>query len=337
MTNLETVAEKLSGLIGREILYYEEKSEKKAGIPFCEKPFERTAEDGTYTYFRFAFQGKVYIGVLQGVDGQTAALAALLPAHFENNEDKEGKLSKKQFLKKVLSGESTPTLVYQYTRKFSLLDTSCFALVIDVPKMLGETVSLVAQYGGNTLDEAFETDDGRCALIKFCTAHTEVGSADYAEFLAQFIKEELGIDVTIGVGPVVKDLNDLALSYQQSLGALRYASTFGVKDRVHSYQDFLLVKLLEEVPQGKLEEYFALLSQEGLREIFDDGELLTTAEEFLRNNLNVSEGARALYLHRNTLTYRLDKIERATGLNIRTFADATSFRVLSILYKLIGR
>ncbi|MGN0822616.1 MAG: PucR family transcriptional regulator, partial [Candidatus Gallimonas sp.] len=63
--------------------------------------------------------------------------------------------------------------------------------------------------------------------------------------------------------------------------------------------------------------------------------MLGTAEEFLENSLNVSETSRNLYMHRNTLTYRLDKIERITGLNIRKFSDAVSFRVISILYKLI--
>ena len=60
-----------------------------------------------------------------------------------------------------------------------------------------------------------------------------------------------------------------------------------------------------------------------------------TAEEFLESSLNISETSRNLFMHRNTLTYRLDKIERATGLNIRKFSDAVTFRVITILYKLL--
>ena len=62
-----------------------------------------------------------------------------------------------------------------------------------------------------------------------------------------------------------------------------------------------------------------------------------TAEAFLQSSLNVSETSRNLYMHRNTLLYRLDKIEKATGLNIRLFSDAVSFRVLTVLYKLLKR
>ncbi len=82
-------------------------------------------------------------------------------------------------------------------------------------------------------------------------------------------------------------------------------------------------------------EYLAELSDERSREVFEDEEMLNTAESFLQSSLNVSETSRNLYMHRNTLLYRLDKIEKITGLNIRSFSDAVSFRVLTILYRLL--
>ena len=63
--------------------------------------------------------------------------------------------------------------------------------------------------------------------------------------------------------------------------------------------------------------------------------MVNTAEEFLENSLNVSETSRKLYMHRNTLMYRLDKIERVTGLNLRKFSDAVTFRLITILNKLV--
>lgn len=63
--------------------------------------------------------------------------------------------------------------------------------------------------------------------------------------------------------------------------------------------------------------------------------MVNTAEEFLANSLNVSEASRNLFMHRNTLMYRLDKIERITGLDIRNFSDAVTFRVIAVLYKLL--
>ena len=99
----------------------------------------------------------------------------------------------------------------------------------------------------------------------------------------------------------------------------------------------MLVKMLEDVPESKLMEYLGEMTDEGARDIFEDAEMVNTAEEFLQSSLNVSETSRKLYMHRNTLLYRLDKIEKATGLNIRQFPDAVSFRVLTILYRLLGK
>ena len=69
-------------------------------------------------------------------------------------------------------------------------------------------------------------------------------------------------------------------------------------------------------------------------EVFGDDEMAATAEAFLECSLNISETSRRLYVHRNTLLYRLDKIERVTGLNLRKFSDAVTFRVLAVLYRL---
>ena len=170
----------------------------------------------------------------------------------------------------------------------------------------------------------------RALLWEFVGGKVEEGES-YQEALVRECKEELGVDARAGVGPVVKELKDAALSYAGADNALRYADVFNVSGSVHSYREFILVKMLESVPESKLAEYFAELSDEKLKEIFDDEEMLNTAEAFLQSSLNVSETSR------NTLLYRLDKIEKATGLNIRAFPDAVSFRVLTILHKLLGK
>jgi carbohydrate diacid regulator len=181
--------------------------------------------------------------------------------------------------------------------------------------------------------------DDICAFVRFLdkTDNEYQSSVDYAEFLAQSIKEELGLDVQAGVGPTVRELRDIALSYARAENALRYADVFEMQGNVHSYREFILVKMLEDIPEAKLAEYLAELTEEQFKEVFEDEEMLNTAECFLQTSLNVSETSRNLYMHRNTLLYRLDKIEKATGLNIRSFSDAVSFRVLTILHKLLKR
>ena len=116
---------------------------------------------------------------------------------------------------------------------------------------------------------------------------------------------------------------------------MRMSSLFNSKGSVHCYRDFILIKMLEDIPEGKLGEYLSILLEDESRELLKDEDMVNTAEEFLENSLNVSETSRNLYMHRNTLMYRLDKIERVTGLNLRKFSDAVTFRIITILNKLV--
>ena len=152
----------------------------------------------------------------------------------------------------------------------------------------------------------------------------------------QTVEEELGVAVKVGIGSVVAGFQDCALSYQQALTAIRMTNVFGTKASVSTYKEYVLVKMLEDMPKHKLQEFLDILEDSEAKSTFADPEMVSTAEEFLHTSLNVSETSRNLYMHRNTLMYRLDKIERATGLDIRKFQDAMTFRLIMILHKLLG-
>ena len=106
-------------------------------------------------------------------------------------------------------------------------------------------------------------------------------------------------------------------------------------EKVYSYKEFIMIKMLSDIPLESLSKYLDTLLDRDSSEILDDPELMNTAEEFLKNSLNISETSRSMYMHRNTLIYRLDKIEKATGLNLRHFNDAVAFRLLTVLNKLV--
>jgi carbohydrate diacid regulator len=292
------------------------------------------------TSFGFSYKNARYTGSIP-MGGETGrALALLLVSYFENREDSQAELSKAERLKAILLGETSPASTYRFMSKYALKTEPCFALAVTTNKLLDETVNILGQYEENERSEVVKMSDELCAIVKFVapSEDNEYHSAtEYAEFVAQSLKEELGVDVAVGVGPTVRELKDISLSYAQATSALRYAEVFGAKGRVHAYREFMLVKMLEDASVQKLEEYFAQLTDDSAKEIFEDEEMLSTAEEFLQHNLNAAETSRNLYMHRNTLLYRLEKIEKATGLNIRQFSDAVSFRVLTVLYKLLGK
>ena len=338
MTELEKIVAETSEKLGVEFFYYPEKS-KPVGAPFCDRPFDGVTDDGSYTFFRFYFKSVGYIGVIHGTGVAEKNYATLLPAYIEGCIDRESELSKTDYLKRILLGECSSLGIYKYAVRYSVRDLPCFAIAIKVPKMMKETLAVIEQYAGNSLDTAVAMSEHVCALVKYLdNAGSEYQSSlDYAEFLSHSLKEELGIDCEIGVGSTVRDLKDVPHSYVRAENAIRYADLFEEKGNVHSYREFILIKMLEDIPENKLEAFFAELTDENFKEIFDDEEMLSTAEEFLRSNLNVSETSRNLYMHRNTLLYRLDKIEKATGLNIRSFSDAVSFRVLTVMQRLLGK
>ena len=338
MQELDKIAKRVANDLGVEFLYYREDT-RPIDIPVCDRQFEGITDDGTHVFFRFLFKRVGYVGVLGGEIEQAKKYALLLPAYLERFVEKEFDLSKTEYLKKILLGDCTSSSLQKFETKFSVASASCFVLAIRIPKMTDEAIALIAQYGGNSLDTVVKMDETNCALVKFLGAEEEEyhSALDYAEFLTQSLKEELGIDVSVGVGTTVKGLKYAFSSYMQASGALRYAEVFEDKGNVHTYREYMLVKMLEEVPDSKLAEYLTELMDDNSKEILEDEEMVGTAEEFLRCSLNVSETSRNLYMHRNTLLYRLDKIERATGLNIRLFPDAVSFRVLTILYKLLGK
>lgn len=338
MRELEKIAEEISESLHIQFVFYAENT-KPTGIPVCEKQFDRITDDGEYTFFRFLHRGVGYIGVLQGVDTVQYGYATLLPAYIESFAEKASELSKTEYLKRILLGETSSMAVYKYATRYALKGVSCFVLALRIPKLMQEAIGVLEQYVGNSQDSIVPMDETHCALVKFVSEDEgEYDSAvDYAEFLTQSLKEELGIDVQAGVGARVKEFKDVPVSYVGADNALRYADVFEVGGNVHSYREFILVKMLEDIPESKLAEYFASLTDEGLKDVFGDEEMLSTAEAFLQSNLNVSETSRNLYMHRNTLLYRLDKIEKALGLNLRQFSDAVSFRVLTVLHRLLKK
>ncbi|MBQ8295489.1 MAG: helix-turn-helix domain-containing protein [Clostridia bacterium] len=339
MSELEKIVKSISEKLGVELTYYAENTRPK-NAPVCDRQFEGVADDGAYTYFRFLYKSVGYVGVLSGATAAEKNYAMLLPSYIEDFTEKEAELSKTDYLKRILLGECSSMGIYKYAMKYSVRNTPCFAIALRIPKLMKEALGVLEQYGGNSLDTAVQVSDEHCVLVKFVVGEEENeyrSSVDYAEFLTQSLREELGIEARAGVGQTVRELKDISSSYLGAENALRYADVFEIKGSVHSYREFLLVKMLEGIPESKLAEYLAELTDERCKEIFEDEEMLNTAEAFLQSSLNVSETSRNLYMHRNTLLYRLDKIEKATGLNIRSFSDAVSFRVLTVLYRLLGK
>lgn len=288
------------------------------------------------TLFGVVYRAERFICAIEGAGREQRNYAFLLSDLIENCSGRVLNLPKAEFARRILLGECGQNDIQKYRAKYGVPDLPCFALVLSSDGKMADVIALLSQYADNDADCAVSVSGKECAFIKFAANDSDYqSSTDFADFLARSLYEELGIRCRIGVGGSFRRFEEIGTSYGQAREALRMSAMFNAKGSVHSYREFLLVRMLEDLPEGKLSEYLSILLEGEAKELLKDEDILGTAEEFLENSLNVSETSRNLYMHRNTLMYRLDKIERVTGLNLRKFSDAVSFRIITILSKLV--
>jgi len=290
------------------------------------------------TLFLIKYKSKCFIGKIDGATNTEKNYAYLIGELAENSYFKESGLSRSEFFKAILMGETNHSQISRYMRKYSVKDMPAFVMVIGVkPSAIKDVKNVLNAYGADGIDFVVGIDDEQLAFVKFIDDESDEyqSSTEYAEFLRQFVYEEVGVSVSIAIGSTVKTIADLSTSFSQAMTAMRMKNAVESKGDVHSFKEYILIKMLEDLPKYKLNENLETLMDTDAKEIFSDEEMINTAEEFLENSLNVSETSRKLYLHRNTLTYRLDKIEKATGLNVRKFSDAVTFRLITILSRLV--
>ncbi len=158
-------------------------------------------------------------------------------------------------------------------------------------------------------------------------------AGEFGEVLRENLAEEIDASVKIGVGGVAHGASELPSYYACAKTALASGAEFDPQNDVYSYKEYARLKMLSELPPASSYKCIKTALDRNYRAVLGDGELMAAADAFIRHSLNVSEASRSLYVHRNTLIYRLDKIEKMTGLDIRSFNDAMTFRIAYLIFK----
>ncbi len=153
---------------------------------------------------------------------------------------------------------------------------------------------------------------------------------EYAMALMDTAEGETGLRLEVGLGNVHEGLAEWKYGYREALTALDTGRVFHLRGPVQVYRRQTLERMLLDIPEEKRRGYRDTLFTEKMRKGLNR-ELLETAETFFECDLNLSDTARQMFIHRNTLTYRLDKIRKETGLDLRRFQDAVIFRALTAL------
>ena len=147
-----------------------------------------------------------------------------------------------------------------------------------------------------------------------------------AKMIVDMLNAEAMSQVRVSYGNIINEIKDVSRSYKEAKMALDVGKIFYVEKTIVGYNNLGIGRLIYQLPMPLCEMFMKEVFGGKLPESLDD-ETLNTINKFFDNNLNISETSRQLFLHRNTLVYRLEKIQKSTGLDIRVFDDALTFKI----------
>ncbi len=240
------------------------------------------------------------------------------------------------FIKNVILDNILPGDIYLKARELRFNnETSRVVLLIRVPDQTDASTFDVIQnlFPDKTKDFVININETDIALVK--DVKNGIASKDIeklARSIADSLNTELYTHAIIGIGTTVVGIKDLAKSFKEAQVSLEVGKVFDTEKTIVSYESLGIARLIYQLPttlcEMFLHEVFKIGSIDSL-----DHETLFTIQRFFENNLNVSETSRKLFVHRNTLVYRLEKIKKITGLDLREFDDAIVFKVALMVKK----
>lgn len=170
-------------------------------------------------------------------------------------------------------------------------------------------------------------DENHIIVIKALDEGAGDNSLDEtAKMLVDMFNSEAMTNVRVSYGNIVREIKGVSKSYKEAILALDVGKIFYPDKKIIAYDSLGIGRLIYQLPVNLCQMYIDEVFGGKLPEDVDD-EILNTVNKFLDNSLNVSETSRQLYIHRNTLVYRIEKLQKATGLDVRNFEDALTFRI----------
>lgn len=247
---------------------------------------------------------------------------------------------KEVFLKNVLLENELPGDIALKAKEFDILYAAP-RLVMLVKGQSVDSLTLI-----KTLNEIFPADESNYVLpldentIALLLDASEDSELDAYEELARKILAQLVTDhlisARIGIGLLADNLKDTARSYREAMLSLTVGKIFEPASYLMRYDRLGLGRLIYQLPPTLCEMFLQEVFKPGAYEALDR-ETLTTISKFFENSLNGSETSRQLFVHRNTLVYRLDKVQKITGLDLRNFDDAVLFKLAAMVKRYLER
>lgn len=254
-------------------------------------------------------------------------IESLLEAYAEKND-------KNTFMQKLLLGNYTEVDAFNQAKKLRISSTASRAVFL-VETRQGRDEHVLATikniFSARTKDFITSIDDSGIIVVRELTStETEEDLESIAFMLVDMLGTEAMTQAWVSYSNVAEDLTQLANAYKEARTAMEIGKIFYAERNVFSYRRLGIGRLIYQLPVSLCEMFIQeIFGNETLESI--DSETLTIIRTFFENNLNLSETSRQLYVHRNTLVYRFEKIQKKFGLDLRTFEDALTFKLAMLV------
>ena len=291
-----------------------------------------------YTFKPFGSTPQPEFGVfVEGTDEIAAQFSKVLAVSFASvKQYYDEKYDRSNFIRNVILDNILPGDIYIKARELHFnVDASRVVLLIRTVSFSDISAFDVIQnlFPDKQKDFVFNINETDIVLVKEIKVGIEPKDL---EKLARSIVDTLGSEfytkVVIGIGTAVVGVKDLARSFKESQIALEVGKVFDTDKSIISYDNLGIARLIYQLPTTLCDMFLREVFKKGSIESLDH-ETLFTIQKFFENNLNVSETSRKLFVHRNTLVYRLEKIRKLTGLDLREFDHAIVFKVALMVKK----
>ncbi len=303
--------------------------------------FDTVVLDG-FTYKPVGSHARIeYVVFAEGIDEKARSAAAMLAVTLASIKTLyDEKYDKTNFIKNIILDNILPSDIYIKSKElhFDAETPRVVYLARFAGNNEGSTVPFdIVQnlFPDKAKDYVIGVGENDIVLVKELRNAVDMRNIDnYAKMIVDTAETEFLIKATVGIGTVVSTVKDLARSFKDAQVALEVGKVFDTEKTTINYESLGIGRLIYQLPTTLCEMFLQEVFKKGSFEALDQ-ETLTTIQTFFENNLNVSETSRKLFVHRNTLVYRLEKIKKVTGLDLREFDNAITFKVALMVKKYV--
>ncbi len=315
---------------------------------------------GAFHYFKvISFDTLSYVLLVSNFAPDSFTIGRLAVCQLKNLlESQEESVTKPAFIRSLVTGTLSAPEISRQAKKLRLAPASWTAFVIECQEGFADSYAyqlIEHAFAGHKLDFCCELDEHHLLLIKdlsnllkeykaqaasdipvrqtrarkTAAAGQEQISASlnlFSQTLADTLRAEALLQTHIGYSTTADSFLELRRIYQEALTALNIRRTFFAERDTIAYERLGIGRLIAQLPADICHIFLTEVFGAHLPDSLDE-ETQNTIQKFYENNLNISETARQLYLHRNTLVYRLERLEKTLGLDIRKFDDAMTFHL----------